>query len=232
MIKQQTSKKKSVGNKYIFTLPFTSSISALYQENKLFPNKKVTDVEEIINTFSYTDETRKFHKCLVSKIGDFKNELYHCYWCRHSFKTPALGCPIKYVPNSSVRTYYSEMTKSNFSVKEGVCKNQTVNINDDIETTENSYYETDGIFCSPNCLYAYIKDNKKNPLYIDSETLFYRLCPEKILSAPNWRLLDVYGGPLTIEKFRDGFSKMHYEDRGYCRPYKSTGVAFEEFIKM
>ena len=225
-------KKKSISKKFIFTLPFTDSLANLYQENGIVPCKNVTDVEEIINTFSYTDESRKFHKCIVSKIGDFNSQTYHCYWDRHPFKTQALGCPIKYIPKSSVRTYYSEMTKSNFSVKESACKNQSISSNGDIVSTENDYYETDGIFCSPNCLFSYIKDNKKNPLYIDSETLFYRLCSEKILPAPHWRMLSVYGGTLTIDKFRDGFSKMQYEDRGYCNPYKSLGVAFEEFIKM
>ena len=225
-------KKKTSAKKYVFTLPFTASLVALYKENGIFPIKNVTDVDEIISTFSYSDETRKFHKCIVSKIGDFNSGAYHCYWCRHPFKTQALGCPIKYMPNTSVRTYYSEMTKSNFSVKESVCFNQHVKHKDDIETIENDYYETDGIFCSPNCLLSYIKDNKKNALYIDSETLFYRLCPDKILPAPHWRVLDVYGGPLSIEKFREGFSKMHYEDRGYCKPYRSTGVAYEEFIRV
>ncbi len=226
------SSKKKVVKKYIFSLPFTASLASLYQENGISLKKNVTDVEEIINTFSYTDETRRFHKCIVSKIGDFKSTIYHCYWCRHSFKTPAIGCPIKYVPNVAVRTYYSEMTKSNFSVKENVCKNQHVKPNDDIEMIDNDYYETDGILCSPNCLLAFIKDNKKNPLYIDSETLFYRLCPDKILPAPHWRLLECYGGTLTIEKFREGFSKMHYEDKGYCRPFRSVGTAYEEFIRM
>ena len=225
-------KKKPAGKKYIFSLPFTGSLATLYQENGIIVNRNVTGVEEILNTFSYTDETRKLHKCLVSKIGDFKSKLYNCYWCRHPFKTNPLGCPIKYCPNTSVRTYYSEMTKTNFSVKESVCTNQVVEPKPDVETIENDYYETDGIFCSPNCLFAFIKDNKKNPVYIDSETLFYRLCPEKILPAPHWRLLDVYGGPLTIDKFREGFSKMQYEDRGYCKPYRSVGVAFEEFIRM
>ena len=225
-------KKKSVGKKFTFSIPFNHSIINLYKDNGICLKKTVTDVDEIINTFSYTDETRKLHKCIVSKIGDFKSKVYNCYWCRHPFKTVALGCPIKYVPNVSTRTYYSEMTKSNFSVKENVCKNQTFSDNSDIETTENDFFETDGIFCSPNCLYTFIKDNKKNPLYIDSEALFYRICTEKLLPAPHWRLLEVYGGTLTIEKFREGFSKMQYEERGYCKPYRSVGLAFEEFIRI
>ena len=225
-------KKKQGLKKYIFTLPFTASITSLFQENEILQTKKVTDVEEIVNTFSYTDETRRFHKCIVSMIADFKNQEYNCYWCRHPFKSVAIGCPVKYIPTTSVRTYFSEMTKSNFSVKESICINQLVEPNAAVEISDNDYYETDGIFCSPNCLFAFIIDNKKNPLYIDSESLFYRLCPDKVLPAPHWRLLTVYGGTLTIAAFRDGFSKMQYEDRGYCKPYKSMGVAFEEFIRM
>lgn len=218
------SKRKTTNKKYVFTLSYKTDSE----------KKNITDIEEILDTFSYTDETRKIHKCLVSKINfNEPNTGYCCYWCRHPFKTIPLACPIRYIPAMSTRTYYSEMTKNNFAIKELTCIGQKINPDrQDITITDMDYYETDGIFCSPNCLFAYIKDNKKNPMYIDSESLFNKLHQSKIIPAPHWKLLIPYGGSMTIEKFRESFNKVEYINKGRCQPFKSMGSAFEEFIKI
>ena len=44
-----------------------------------------------------------------------------------------------------------------------------------------------------------------NDLYKNDETI-------KINSAPNWRLLDVFGGHLTIQDFRNNFKTYSYRD--------------------
>jgi hypothetical protein len=53
--------------------------------------------------------------------------------------------------------------------------------------------------------------------------------------APHWRLLVDYGGNLTINQFRDNFSKTQYEYRGILRNqdiFKPIGTLFEEKINF
>ena len=67
-----------------------------------------------------------------------------------------------------------------------------------IQTTNNTYYETDGVFCSFNCCKAYITENKQNTMYNNSEistiksVYFNTIMGTKttvINPAPHWRLL-------------------------------------------
>ena len=230
MIKRKTSKK------YIFNICIPLSLLETYAKYDIcFENKEVTCIDEILGSLSYVDETRKLHHCLVSSI-DF-NKSYCCFWCRHTFTSQPLGCPIKYVPNVISRTYFSEITKDRFTVKESVFTGQQIDDGIDIKIEKNDYYETDGIFCSPNCLYAFILENKKNPIYSESEHLFTRLIYDilkitKINPAPHWRLLEEYGGTLTIDAFRLSFSNIEFENKGVYKPFRSIGYAFEERIKL
>lgn len=76
-------------------------------------------------------------------------------------------------------------------------------------------YHVQGLFHSFNCAYAIIlKEYKlsfkiRDPNYCDAETLllhmFYSMYPNKKLKpAPDWKLLNINGGPLTQEEFDKG----------------------------
>lgn len=77
-------------------------------------------------------------------------------------------------------------------------------------------YMTIGNFCSPNCALGYnldLKDSRvieRNSLFKD----YYRKkmgCNDKecdeLIPAPSKEILDVYGGPYTIEQYRKNFNK-------------------------
>lgn len=221
---------KKVGKKkYSFTIKIHQTLQSFLKEYGF--NKHTTNIEEISQTLTYTDVTRKEHKCFISRI-DPKGNKYNCFWDHHPipFTNVLIGCPINYIPSTATRSYYSEMTKSNFSVRENVYSDECVS--DKLVKDENDYYETDGVFCSLNCLLAFIEDNSKNPLYANSKMLFHKLYKKNITPAPSWRLLIPYGGNLTIEKFRENSNKLTYNNRGICRPYKPIGFAYEENIKI
>ena len=107
---------------------------------------------------------------------------------------------------------------------------------------ENNYYLTDGIFCSFNCCLAFIKSNWYNNLYSESEVLlnqiYYSLFDKnmKIMKAPSWRLLQVYGGSQTITEFRQDFNKVKYKSMDeYISEFptcKSIGFLYEKKIKF
>ena len=230
--------KRKIAKKYIFSIKLTLSLKETYSKYDIvFSNKNVTCIDEILGSLNYIDETRKIHSCLISKIDFGGCKRYSCFWCRHQILGTPIGCPIKYIPNVITRTYFSEITKDRFSVKESIYSDQPIDQSINVKVDTNNYCETDGIFCHDgSCLYAFILENKKNPLYADSEYLFLRFMKEvgitKINPAPHWRLLEEYGGMLTIEKFRENSKKIEYEYKGICRPFKSIGHAFEEKIKL
>jgi hypothetical protein len=224
--------------------------------NKIFPRDNVTKLDEIIitpeNEFSYLDETknkRKFIITLIDCTTKEKLKLVQCFWCRHSFDSTPLGCPIKYVPHCIVKKYFSYITKDYYTIKEEISNTRFEELKADIQDTEltviqlaqNDYYETDGVFCSFNCCLAWIKDNPTNNLYINSIYLLheiYNKCfdtQHQIQAAPHWRLLTGFGGHMSIYDFRSSFNKIIYDNSHVIKTIPKTkpiGMVFEEFLKI
>lgn len=99
---------------------------------------------------------------------------HHCWWCHHSFSSNPVGIPTK--------------TKNN-------------------ETMSFLVY---GNFCSFSCAYSYLKQENltTNTLFMresllqQMKTLFTGTLTH-IIPAPDWKLLQKYGGPMSISDFRD-----------------------------
>nr|WIL03505.1 hypothetical protein Cplu_201 [Cedratvirus plubellavi] len=100
-----------------------------------------------------------------------------CAWCRHPVGEKALFMPISIIGNN---LYLGDIPTCNYS-----------------------------------CCYSELKRElgtsfiTRDPLYRDSEHilkyLFYTEHPEdKLVAAPDWRLLDINGGPLSHEEFSKG----------------------------
>jgi len=209
-----------------------SNIKEIHRKYELASEQNnTTSIETIENseTLQFLDETRKIHKCMLSKIDFAGSDNYCCYWCRHSISEIPVGCPVKYVPSMIHKSYFSEINKEKFMVKESMIS--PVVMPDIIQET-NDYYETDGIFCSLECAMAFIKDNKKNSLYTDSEILLNRIAGRKVEPAPHWRLLKSYGGHLDIKEFRT-LRNVEYIQSGIHKPFfKSVAHTFEQKIKL
>ena len=111
-----------------------------------------------------------------------------------------------------------------------------------IQIVKNEYYITDGLFCSFNCAMAYIDEHEYLPEYHLSRSLLIKIYEDlfqqecNIFAAPNWRMLQQYGGTLTIEEFRDQFNKIEYVDlnnRLFNLPKCcNSGKIFEQKIKF
>jgi hypothetical protein len=250
-------------NKYVFTLKNvnTENIDNKYGiilvsniDTVRMPSDNITKISEL-NTerqvpevVSFLDESKKLHQCVVSMI-DFSTNTetvllrYNCYWCRHPFNSIPIGCPVKYVSSQAIKSYYSEISKDIYTIKENITVSRSNSITDPrIIIKKKEFYETDGIFCSFNCCKAYIKDNKHNRLYDMSDILLIKMyndvmkCKSFIIDpAPHWRLLREYGGNLTVSEFRNSFNKIDYECHGNIKSfpeYRSAGMLFEEKIKF
>lgn len=228
---------------------------------------KLTELSDSIidkrsQIISFLDESKKNYQCHISMI-DFKtgkdvNSLkYHCYWDRHPFNSKPIGCPINYVSSKATKDYFSEISKEDRVIRENITRykrqlfytNKTFmftaikdKINCKFDIDKGEYYETDGIFCSFNCMMAFIKENKHLRLYEQSYflalKLYYDLTGIKdviINHAPHWRLLEEYGGDKTINQFRENFNKLTYEYQGIVKSqkmFKPIGFLFEEKINF
>jgi len=198
---------------------------------------------------SFLDESKKTQKCSISMIdflsgSNFFDKIYNCFWCRNPplRNTTPIGCPIKYVPNQVIKTYYSEISKDEYTIRENVTALRFDNTGNTLNKLDRDYYQTDGVFCSFNCCMSYIIDNRNNSMYNMSEMLLLKMYNDiytdkvpSISPAPHWRKLNQYGGDLSLEMFRDSFNKIDYKNHGIASSlpkFRSIAVLFEEKLKF
>jgi hypothetical protein len=190
---------------------------------------KITDLfTEVESSVSFLDENKKKYQCSVSMIDwTRQNKLpdttpIKCFWCKHSFETSPIGCPITFCNSMIEKSYVSHITKDKYFMKEniGTKKLELVKEMSDIDILpiKKDYYLTDGCFCSFNCTLAFIKDNYHDLFYKDSlsllHSLYYHIVGKKagkLLPAPHWRLLKDFGGNLSIQEYRQTFNIVDYE---------------------
>lgn len=229
--------------------------SNLVEKNDIHPNNttKISELTSSINIISFLDESKKEHICVNSMIDfvshtNINNTRYNCFWDRNPIPIDIvpIGCPIKFIPSQLVKTYFSEISKDTYIIKENISsgKEKTFDeLKDDrIILYKNGFYSTDGAFCSFNCAMSYILTKRHNSIYNQSKMLLlkmyndmYNKQVQTIIPAPSFRLLNEYGGNLSINKFRDGFNKVEYIKHGFVLselPYKSVTHLYEEIIKF
>lgn len=229
-----------------FSLKLSTTLSEIHSKYKLNVPVNITNIVDEIepSSISFHDEFRRLHRCCVSKIDFSSSKTYCCFWDRHSFTTAPIGCPISYKPMVVTRTFNSEISKDTFVVKESISRDQNIECGAEcgfelVKKQAQSYYETDGIFCSFNCALAFAFDKRNDPIYSQSVTLLNRMRSEftsvkgQITPASSWRVLKEYGGTETIEKFRNNFDRVDHEFKGIHRVcFKPVGFLFEERIKL
>jgi hypothetical protein len=219
-----------------------------------------TKISDVINgnleiSHPFLDEARREKRVVPTMISRFSNgylpndTTVHCFWCKHGFETPPIGCPIRFVSSQLCKRYTSEITKDPYTIKENLTTPKKTCMVDmekpegiSITLIDKDYYETDGIFCSFNCALSWIDDMKHSPIYTQSRQLLYKMYndtygrfPTDIIKAPHWRLLRSYGGPMDIEEFRKGFNSIQYNLYNIIttRPKMHTiGFLFEEKPKF
>lgn len=98
-------------------------------------------------------------------------------------------------------------------------------------------YSTDGVFCSFNCVKAYINDKERlDVTYKNSHLLLGHMAcdmngsmsPVTIYPAPDKRLLTEYGGYMTEDQYRHCFNRMLYTEKGVIKMYPVTSIFQEE----
>ena len=222
---------------------------------------KVTQISELngdtSNRVSFLDETKQSRSGIISNIQynthqNINNDIdkkFCCYWCRNTFDTIPIGCPLRYISNKTTNVYSSQTSDYIITVSENVSKtrlngyNKHVKKENTTRSDQKEYYETDGVFCSYNCCKAFIDDNKGTYLYHQSNMLLLKMYNDTmdtnmqtISPSPHWRLLKEYGGHMTITEYRNSFNKMEYDEK--CKVHHTdslfhpVGTLFEENLKF
>jgi hypothetical protein len=123
-----------------------------------------------------------------------------CWWCRHPIPENLLpiGCPIK---------YHKPLNRCCDA------KNESDNTSQIRE-----YFDTEGFFCSFNCIVAYNNDVcQTNIRYRETGGLIYLLYKKifgqypyqmNIKPALSWKVLKSYGGEMSIHEYRNTFQKV------------------------
>lgn len=216
----------------------------------------ITDLSKLENaraSFTFLDEAKKDHQCVVSMYDLVGKEMpnrtdVHCFWCRHPFDTVPIGCPLHYISHRIIKKMSSHTSKDACFIRENVSKQvyQKIQGNvDHIPLVEKDAYIVDGVFCSFPCCLAFVHEHKhRNPTYRDSENLLRQMCqrifqqssPVSINPAPSWRLLQEYGGHLSISNFRKCFENTHYINNNQLvhkmPTQKVVGFLFEKQITL
>lgn len=222
-----------------------------------------TMIEELNNhksstNISFVDESKTLCHAIAYSPNLNSTGKLSCFWCRNNIPKgiKPLGCPVRYVPHQIIDSYYSEISKDNYVIKENIpvdimnrllslhvspCQKKEEKKNN-IILFENGYYILEGGFCSFNCCVAFIDENSEECLYKHSYTLLLQLYEDlfkeeiqEILPAPHWKKLIEYGGDLNIESFREGFNKIIYVYHGTnVSVPKSVSIkhVFEERIRF
>lgn len=268
-------RKKRKSTKYVFVLKniniekidekYGIKLLSNITDNENIPDNatKLTEIniDKPLELITFLDDSKKSYQCVMSMVDlNTQKEIislkYNCFWCRNSFNTFPIGCPIKYISSKITKKYYSEINKDNFIINENITKIKLENknipfnfsiIKNDLKSSflinKDEYFITDGIFCSFNCCKAFIKDNKNNQMYQHSDILLTKIFNElmnenlplydkktfNINPAPSWKLLKEYGGIMDINSFRNCFNKITYETHGIFKP---VGYLFEEKINF
>ena len=174
---------KAIDDKFNFN--FKSNIDTGHYHNNTTNIEDLTKEDNI--SYSYYDNSRKNKKCVLTLINNLNKPLPKhthilCHWCKHDCPYSPIGCPIKYTKQPK------------------------------------PHYIVDGIFCSFNCCMSYIQENSHNSIYDNSINLLHKMYKElnnheiMINLAPHWKLLDIFGGHLSITEFRNNFKTYSYKN--------------------
>lgn len=237
--------------KYSFTLKNINTFEIEDKYNISTHNCSLTKISELSSTpitqnYNFVDETMQTQSCVISLSKLLGKKLpictdINCFWCRHKFDNPPVGCPINYVSSILYKKYYSELTKDTYSIKGPITPEMQKLIKNCNQIDDKNFYLTDGIFCSFNCCLAFI-ENESCSLYENSKNLlyqyFYTFFDENIViePAPSWRLLKNYGGHLSIKQYRKNFNTIVYNNLNevvkIIPETRVLGFLFEKKIKF
>lgn len=216
---------------YIFTInvPYQTLIGEHYdpiEQTNVIEYEELHSVDNSDKIHSFLDSNKNKINMWLTMVDMIDQKCLPvltdkpCWWCKYTFTNTPIGLPLKYYPDSSDGPVREVVEK--FLKEKNYCS-------DTID-----YFETEGIFCSFSCCKAYILDHNFTSKYKKSMTLLSLMylklfgLQTSITRAPTWKLLERWGGPLSIDDFRSQ-KFMYNVTPNIKRPFMfTTGVYVEE----
>jgi len=128
----------------------------------------------------------------------------------------------------------------NYCKKEnkGIYQFKKNNEKDSHKILTKQFFETEGIFCSFNCIVSYLEENRNNPLYQNSYNLIYFMYkilfgyfPQfTIIKSPSWKLRKEYGGPLSDEDYEKYIQNIPIIDTNQFKYHVSKHESIYEVL--
>lgn len=190
-----------------FEFKLKIDVDLLYHEFDFIKEIQLSDIPVAEITFVDDSANEDMAVPVIVGVQDDDNSgvVLHCYWDHHPLAkdTVVVRCPLKKIYEPNLLTYTSAINGTTYTISDKL-------------NPSNVHYQTCGVFCSPSCCLAYIRSySSHDPRFSDSESLLYEmLTMENITVAPDWMMLDVYGGHLTISEFREGVKHTTYTYEG------------------
>lgn len=176
---------------------------------KLTKSKTTTLIGQTKPIVSFVDDSKKIIQCINSTPCFISDVKYNCFWCTLSVDNKPIGCPIKSVP-----IYTNKLTRQKIDGNEFSSRIE--------QLAPEKKFVTRGIFCSFNCVKAFIEYNTHDFTFYNSTRLLaemYSLLtdnyePVVIKPAPHMSMMIMYGGTLTPQQYRASFNRTLYIDKG------------------
>lgn len=183
------------------------------------------------NFLNYQSNKINFFIVFIEHIRQYVLPLYTdkpCWNCRECFTTNCYGCPLEY------RKYSNDMMIAQH-IREELQKSNIQMNNEYVD-----FFETEGIFCSLDCVKNYILENIPiNPIRYNQCLTLFGLLKCKLLGtnkiirpADTWKVLEKWGGTKTIEQYRDNLDTKSFRvTPNIKRPYMfPVGDIIEEMM--
>jgi len=154
------------------------------------------------------DNDKQIHSCTIL------NNNKKCFWDKHDITSKCIiSCPLKLKPPQIIKIYKHPVSNERYTIKENVSTSiemqgiDAKHLIDKYLSIEKQIEAVD-TFCSFNCCLSYILDNQHDPTFINSENILRymwdEICPNiKLVPAPSWRLIEGFGGNMSIQEFRN-----------------------------
>jgi len=176
--------------------------SNMNSENIPIESTKIVDLDTVFgHNVNRTDELKNNHSNKISLIDVTGLRNVNCFWDKHPFSGNPVFCPIDKESSPKIKEYLSHINGKKYKIQDSI---------NNYEEQKTSYM-IDSVFCSIECALAYLEDNSHDINYKNSYIYMkeiYNFSDKK--TAPHWRLLIPYGGPMNINEFRKSFLNITY----------------------
>jgi len=104
---------------------------------------------------------------------------------------------------------------------------------------QDEVYYTDGVFCTVNCIKAYLLEYCQNDAKYQNSTALLSFMyqtltgskdPVTITPSPSWKLLTQYGGFLSSEQYKEKIGKILFTYKGIIKQHPITFLFTEEVV--